>query len=102
MGPVFKPDLGQGRKCRLAQKRVAPCRLQEAEAVSGLRLHRQRDILERGELAKDRGDLERAADAEGGAARRAEPRYVSAGEADRTGIGAKLAGGFGDQRGLAG
>ena len=62
---------------RLAQPRVAGGRAPEAEAVPAMRLHRQRDIVERGELAKQRGDLERAGDAERRAAGRAEARDVA-------------------------
>ena len=43
-----------------SRARIAP----EAERVAGVRLHRERDIVERGEVEKQRGDLERAREPE--------------------------------------
>ena len=67
-----------------------------------MRLHRQRDIVERGEIAKDAGDLERAGDAESGAADGTKPRDIAAGEMDRPGVGMQFADELRDQRCLAG
>ena len=101
---VAEPDL---RRAARAPARAAPRsarrRPPEAEAVAGVRLHRQRDVVERGELAEDAGDLERARQAARASARGAGSAVTSrAGEADRAGIGPQLAGELGDQRRLAG
>src|SRR5258708_2644636 len=80
--------------------RRASSRTISADSAGPL-LHRQRDIVEGGELAKDRRDLERAGDAERGAARRTEPRDVAPGKPDGAGIGTQLAGERGNQGCLA-
>ena len=45
------------------QRRIVPRRGPEAEAVPVMRLHRERDIVERGEFLEDAGDLERSGEA---------------------------------------
>jgi hypothetical protein len=52
----------RARKC--AQLGVAPRISPEAERVPGMGLHRQRHIVERGEIRKQRCDLERARETE--------------------------------------
>ena len=102
VGPVGEPDLGQHAAARSRSRGVARSRAPEAEAVAGVRLHRERDVVERGELAEDAGDLERARDAERAPAAPARAANVVAGEADRAGIRAQFAGELPDQRRLAG
>src|ERR1051325_12014029 len=77
-----KPDDAKRSECRVAQARILTGGAPKTEAVPSPGLNRQRDIVERGELAEDAGDLERARDAERSAARRAQPRYVSSRETD--------------------
>ena len=77
VGSAGKPDFFQRGMRRLAQPPVAGSRAPEAEAVPLMRLHRQRDIVERRELAKQRGDLKRARNAERRSSRRAGKREMS-------------------------
>jgi hypothetical protein len=77
---------------------VAP----EPERMPVVRLHRQRHVVERGEIVEQRGDLERARQPERAAAVNRQRRDVRAGEADAAGVGRDLAGQLADQRGLAG
>ena len=74
----------------------------EAEAVAGVGLHGQRDVVERAEVAKDAGDLERAGQAALRARGRDRRGDVRAGEADRARVGAQVAGELADERRLAG
>ena len=67
-----------------------------------MRLHRQRDVVERGEIEEQRGDLERAGEPAQAALPRRQRRDVLAGEPDAAGLRGKLAGQLPDQRGLAG
>ncbi len=64
----LKSDLGERFQRRLAQGVIAPRVLPELERVAGVRLHGERDIVERAEAAEQRGDLERAGDAKQAAA----------------------------------
>jgi hypothetical protein len=50
-------------QCRARQRPILARRLPELEAVAGLRLHRQRHVVERAEVAVDAGDLEGAREA---------------------------------------
>ena len=59
-------------------------------------LHGERDVVERGEVAEDAGDLERAREAHARARGVAQARDVGAGEADRAGVGPQLAGELAD------
>src|SRR6185312_1521390 len=70
--------------------------------MPGMRLHRERDVVEHREVEKERGDLERAGEPEMAAPPRRQARDVGAGEADAAGIGRQLAAELGDERGLAG
>ena len=65
-------------------------------------LHGERDVVERAETAEQRGDLERARDAEEAAAVNGEGGDVAAVEADAAALRRSLAGQERDQRGLAG
>ena len=60
VGALAEPDALSAPPARLAQMlllaRIAP----EAERVAVMRLRRERDIVERGEIRQQRGDLERA------------------------------------------
>ena len=75
---------------------------QEAEGMAGMRLHGQRHVVERGELAQHRGDLERAA--RPSRTRACVGRRVMSRPAKwmRAGVGREVAGELADQRGLAG
>ena len=57
---VEQAHLAQRGQRRLGQRPLARRRLPEAEAVAGMRLHRQRDVLQHAEIGEHRGDLERA------------------------------------------
>src|SRR6478736_6310786 len=74
----------------------------EPERMAGMRLHRQRDIIERGEMRKQRRDLERARKSHQAAAVHRQRGDVAAAEMDAAGIRRDLAGELADQRGLAG
>jgi len=65
-------------------------------------LHRERHVVESGKVREQRGDLERAREAERAAAVGRQRRDVAAGEPDASGIGSDLACKLPDQRGLAG
>ncbi len=102
VGAVTEADFVQDRARRDLQRRVLARRTPEAKAVAGVRLHRQRDVVEHAELAVDAGDLERARKplvrARGGA----ERGDVLPGEPDAPRIRAQVAGELCDQRRLAG
>jgi hypothetical protein len=102
VGAGFETDAAERRKRRLAQLRVPARVAPEAEGMSGMRLYRKRHVVERGEIAKQRGNLERARQAERAAAVCRQRRDVAIGKPDPSGIRADLAGKLIDQRGLAG
>ncbi len=102
VGARLKPDAGERLPRRLAQCRIAPRVFPETERVAGMRLHGERHIVERGEIGKQRGDLERAREPEPAAALDAEMRDVGSVEADAAILRRNLAGQESDQRGLAG
>ena len=99
---VAEPDARERGARRLAQFGLAARIAPEVERVAGVRLHGERDIVERGEIGKQRGDLERAREPELAAPVDRQRGDVVAGEADAAGIGRDLAGELADQRGLAG
>ena len=72
------------------------------ERVPGMRLHGERDIVEHREIEEQRGDLERAREAEMAAAPRRHARDVGVAEMNAAGIGDQRAAELGDERGLAG
>src|SRR5262249_24297098 len=74
----------------------------EMKGMPGMRLHRERDVVERGEIGKQRGDLERAREPQLAAAPARQASDVAAREADAAVVGGELAGKLADQRGLAG
>ena len=75
---------------------------QKLERMAGVRLHRERHVVERGEIVEQRGDLERAREPELAAPVDRQRGDVVAGEADAAGVRRDLAGELADQRGLAG
>ncbi len=70
--------------------------------MTGMRLHRQRHIVERGEIEKQRGDLERTREPERAAPMHRQRGDVATVKADRARVWCNLAGELSDQRGLAG
>ena len=64
--------------------------------------HRQRYVVQRGEVAVDAGDLERAREALLRALRCRQARHVLARETDAAGVGPQVARELADERGLAG
>ena len=67
-----------------------------------MRLHGERDVVQRGEIEEQRGDLERARQPELATAPARQRRDIAAVEANAPGVGHDLAGELADQRGLAG
>jgi len=74
----------------------------EMEGVAVMGLRRQRDIVERGEIRQQRGDLERARQSERAAAIGRHMGDVLTRKADGAGVRQQLSGQLADQRGLAG
>jgi hypothetical protein len=66
-----------------AQVLVAPCVGQEPEGVAVMRLDGERHIVEGGELAQHRGDLERPRETQPHPRMGRQARHVAAGETDR-------------------
>ncbi len=58
VGAFGKTDAGQRRARRVAQRRILAGVAPEPERVAGMGLNRQRDIVERAEIEKQRRDLE--------------------------------------------
>src|SRR6516164_4775714 len=85
-----------------AQFRLLACGAPEMKAVPGMRLDGERDILDGGEIEKQRSDLERAVEAQLTAAKDRQAGNVAARKANAPGVGRDLAGELSDQRGLAG
>ena len=99
---ALRPTSAEDRVRRIAQARVLAGRPPEPEARPGVRLHRERDVVERGEVAVDAGDLERPREAAVRARRRAERGDVFAGEPDVPAVRPQIAGELADERRLAG
>ena len=97
-----RPTRRERRTRGLAQFALAPGAAPKAERVAGVRLHGQRDIVERGEIAEQRGDLERARQPQQAAAMDRPRGDVGAVEEDAAGVRRDFAGELADQRGLAG
>ena len=76
VGALGEPDAGKRRQRRFAQfvfaARIAP----ETERMAAMRLHGERDILERGQVGEQRGDLKRTRQPEAVAAIDRQPRDV--------------------------
>ncbi len=60
IGALGKTDAGKRHARRFAQRRLAPGIMPEAERMAGMRLNRERDIVERSEIGEQRRDLKRA------------------------------------------
>ena len=101
-GARAEPDAFERGLRRSAQAVVAPRVIPETERVTGMRLHRERDIVERGEIAEQRSDLERARQPEVAVAIGRQCGDIAAIEADSAAVRGDLAGQQADQRGLAG
>src|ERR1035437_11123476 len=102
VGAPIQADAGEQRACRLAQFRLAPRIAPEMKRMAGMRLHRQRDIIEHAEIEEQGRDLERARQPQRAAAVHRKLGDVVAGKMDAAGIGRQLSAELGDQRGLAG
>src|ERR1035437_4293963 len=102
VGAPIQADAGEQRACRLAQFRLAPCITPEMKRMAGMRLHRQRHIVEHAEIEEQGRDLERARQPQRAAAIHRKLGDVVAGKMDAAGIGRQLSAELGDQRGLAG
>ena len=102
-GAVGEPDAVERRQRGLAQFRLSARVAPEPERMAAMRLHGERDIVERGEVGKQRGDLKRAREAEPAAAVDRQPGDVAR---RRSGCvprcGAISPAEQADQRGLAG
>ena len=85
-GARAEPDALERGLRRRAQAVVEPRVVPEAERVTGMRLHCERDIVERGEIAEQRGDLERARQPELAAAVDRQRGDVAAVEPDGTAL----------------
>ena len=97
-----EPDARERGARRLAQRGLLARRTPETEGMPGMRLHGERHVVERGEIGKQRGDLERAGEPEPAAAIGRQRGDVAAAEANAAGVGRELADELADQRGLAG
>ena len=64
IGAVGEADAGERGARGLAQLGLAARVAPEVERVAGMRLHGERDVVERGEVEEQRGDLERAREPE--------------------------------------
>ena len=64
VGALREADASKRVTRRLAQFALAPRVAPEAERMAGMGLDRERDIVERGEFEKQRGDLKRAREPE--------------------------------------
>ena len=95
-------DAGQELARRLDERGFADGGLPEAEAVALRGLHRHQHVLQRGEFAKDRGDLVRAREPGAGALFDGQGGDVAPVEMNRAFVRMQLAGQLGDQRALAG
>ena len=101
-GARLQPDGGERSQRRLAQRSVAPRVPPEVKRVAGMRLHGERDIVERGEIGKQRGDLERAREPEPAPSIGGRAGDVAAVEADAAAMRVQSRRQQRDQRGLAG
>src|SRR6516165_12541062 len=102
VGPAGKSYARERCTRGRAQLRLAARVAPEAKGVTGMGLHGERHVVEDGEIEEQRGDLERAGEAELAAAVGRQGGHVAAFETDAPGIGGDLAGELADQRGLAG
>src|SRR5664280_2855677 len=99
---VAQAHPGEQRTPWLAQFRFGSRIAPEMKRMAGVGLHRQCDIVEHAEIEEQRGDLERARQAQRAAPIHRQRGDVVAGKTDAAGIGPQLANELGDQRSLAG
>src|SRR5712692_4912952 len=101
---VRAPAKGEPRERRaggLAQARLPARVAPEAKGVAGMRLNRERHIVEHGEIGEQRGDLERTREAELAATPGRQVGYVEVFEVNTPAVGRDLAAELPEQRGLA-
>ena len=99
---IAQADTLERRERRAAQGVFAPRVAPEPERMAAMRLHGERDIVERREIAKQRGDLERTRQPQLAAAINRQPADLGAVEADAALFRDDLAAQQADQGGLAG
>src|SRR6266516_3828495 len=97
-----KPDPVQGGQRRLTEVAFLSGLAPEIERVTVMRLRGQRDIVDRGEVEQQRGDLKRARQPERAAAIRRHAGDVLTRKANGAGMRKQLPNQLADQRGLAG
>jgi hypothetical protein len=102
IGAVGEPDPRERRARRLPQRTFLPRIVPEVKRVAGMRLDRERDVIERGKIREQRGDLKRARQPQRAAPIGRQPGDVLAVEDNAAAIRYDLAGQLADQRGLAG
>src|SRR5581483_7227182 len=102
VGAVTEADTAERRARRRTQAQLRARILPEVEGVAGMRLHRQRHVVERGKVEEQRSELERAGKPAPAALMHRQARDVGALEYGAAGIGTELARELADQRGLAG
>src|SRR5688572_29967315 len=102
MAAAVKPDLLQHTPRWSGTRRIGARVAPETEAVPRLRLHSERDVLERAEFGVNTGDLERACEATARSLRRGQRRHVLAGESDHPAIGEDRTGELPNEGSLAG
>ena len=102
VGAMLEPDPVERRLRRLAERFFLAGIAQEAKRVTVAGLRRQRDIVGRGEVRQQRGDLEGARQPELAALPGRQMGDVLAGKTDGAGARAQLSDQLADQRGLAG
>src|SRR5262249_58797514 len=90
VGPAGKSYTRERRPRGRAQLRLAARVAPEAKRVTGMGLHGERHVVEDREIEEQRGDLERAGEAELAAAKNRQARDISAREADVPRVGRDL------------
>src|SRR5258705_2370167 len=102
VGAMPKPDPVQGGQRGLAEVAFLSGIAPEIERVTIMRLRRQRDVVDRGEVEQQRSDLKRARQPERTAAIRRHAGDVRTRKANGAGMRQQLPGQLADQGGLAG
>src|SRR5436190_13001079 len=101
VAPLGEPYARQCRAGGGAQRIFAARRTPEMKGVTGMCLHGERHIVEDGEIREQRGDLERAGEAELAAPIGGQRGDVVAAEMDAADVGREFARQLADQRALA-
>src|SRR6476661_3135211 len=101
VAPLGEPYARQRRAGGGAQRILAARRTPEMKGMTGMCLHGKRNIVEDGKIRKQRGDLERAGEAELAAPIGGQRGDVVAAEMDAADVGRELSGQLADQRALA-